>query len=507
MSGATFGAISEVLLPDDPLRSVERGLIGLTHWSRGRRRSTVLFEEVVPLESGDVVWDGEKGLLFGIRYKSRATQLANERGAGLCFLHTHPVRPGFLGSPRPSPEDLESDCRDLYALGRTLRSGVPLAAGILADNGRWSVRVYDFRFPATVAEAQTPGFGEASAVIRTVEAVRIVGPSLRKLATEVEVTGPAGSAGRVDLTASDSTVKLWGRAGQEMLAAVRVGLTGAGGVGGILAEHTARLGTGEQVIVDYDRLGRDNANRSQGALPEEIRGRARKAMVAARLARESATAPDFNAYPVIGSIVEAETIPDLLDCDIILNGADSPWARQVLDHLAYAHCILVVNGGTVVLGDLETGVTHAGKCEVSVTGPGHPCFFCSRVYTLEDVTDAQTDPMRRGLRRYVDGPVDLECQGEEPRGPSVIGANALVAGLMQLRLLALVLGTTPAAVVGTQRYHMLAGVMSWGAVRSCRPECRRAATIARGDSVHLPIGADLDRRLAERRWQAELPTD
>jgi molybdopterin/thiamine biosynthesis adenylyltransferase len=504
MSGDTFAAVSAVLQPDDPLRPPERGVIGLTHWSRGRRRATVLLERIVRPDPDEVVWDEKHGLLFSVRYKSRATECAAGSGAGLCFLHTHPARAGSRLHPAPSLEDLETDRRDLYALGRSLKQSVPLVAGILSDNGRWAARVYEFRFPSTVAEAGDPAYGESSEITHAIQAILVVGPSLRKLATEVAAAGPAGAAGRVDLAASDSTVQLWGQSGQEQLAAIRVGLTGLGGVGGILAEHTARLGVGGQVAIDYDRLGHDNANRSQGALPEEINGRARKADVAVRLARQSATAPGFEARAIIGSVVEKEVIPDLLDCDLILNAADSPWARQVLDHLAYAHLIPVVNGGTVIVGNAIDGATHSGKCEVTVAAPGHPCFQCSRVYTLEEVTEAQTHPARRGARRYIDGPINRESVEVEERGPSVIGANALVAGLMQLRLMALVLGTTPAAVIGTQRYHVSEGVLAWGVVRACRPECGRSESTARGDTVALPIGVDLDRREAEAAMSPEI---
>jgi molybdopterin/thiamine biosynthesis adenylyltransferase len=499
MSGETFAETLAVLLPDATSRPFERGLIGLTHWSLGHRRATVLLQSIVPQNEGDVVWDNNRGLVFSARYKSRAAECASKTGAGLCFLHTHPVRPGSNLHPIPSPEDLETDSRDLHALGRGLAHGVPLVAGILGENGRWSARVYEYRFPSTIAEARDPNCGEASAVTRAIQAIRVVGPGLRKLATEVEVTGPAGASGRVDLTATDSTVRVWGRVGQEQLAAIRVGLSGSGGVGGILAEHTARLGVGGHVTVDYDRLGHDNANRSQGALPEEVRTCAWKAAVAVRLAHQSATAPEFEASAVIGSVVEAEVIPYLLDCDIILNGADSPWARQVLDHLSYAHLILVVNGGSVVLGDSASGATRSGKCEVSVAGPGHPCFQCSRVYTLMEITEAQTHPALRGARRYVEGPLEVESEQTEERGPSIIGANALVAGLMQLRLQALTLGTTPEATTGTQRYHILEGIMAWSPIKACRVECGRAHTIAMGDTLALPLGVDLDRQQADRR--------
>jgi hypothetical protein len=81
---------------------------------------------------------------------------------------------------------------------------------------------------------------------------------------------------------------------------------------------------------------------------------------------------------------------------------------------------------------------------------------------------------------------------EAVRAPSMISANALVAALMQLRLQALALGTTPAVVVGTQRYHLLEGSMDAALRDACRDLCERNAITALGDLHPLRLGVDLD---------------
>jgi hypothetical protein len=188
-------------------------------------------------------------------------------------------------------------------------------------------------------------------------------------------------------------------------------------------------------------------------------------------------------------VVESDSIPYLLDCDIILNGADSPWARQVLDHIAYAHLVPVVNGGTELRG--VNGRLIAGKSEVSATGPGHPCFECSGVYDGPSVTEAMEHPSLRGQRGYLQ-----DASAAPVRAPSVISNNALVASLMELRLCAIALGTTPDAAVGTQRYDLLDGTLYWAATRACHPDCRKDELAGRGNNHSLPTGVDLDRRVA-----------
>lgn len=493
MTEMVMAGVQEVLLSNDFARPPERGLIGLLHTSSGRKRRTLLLRQIVMPQPGDVTFDEELGLLFSANYKSRACDLAAADGAGLIFLHTHPVWPGREASfPRPSPEDCESDPRDLFTLGMSLRTGAPLAAGIVSDAGRWSLREYTFKFPTTADEVRDPRFQWTAAVATYASAVRIVGPGLRKLPTEVRANGPAAAEGSIAPHEQDSSVRLWGDQGQCALASLRVGHAGAGGVGGILAEHTARLGVGEALFIDYDRLSLENRNRSQGATRDEAAAHVYKVHVAERLARESSTAPNFDTKAMVGSVVEADSTADLLDCDIILNAADSPWGRQVLDHLAFAHLIPVVHGGTLLTGDPLTGRVTAGKSEVSATGPGHPCSECVGVYTRREVSEAQEHPSARGRRRYVAITGAAETQLAELRAPSVIAFNAIVAGLMQLRLLAIALGTTSGAVVGSQRYHVLEGTMDWAVRKQCKPECLRVAATALGDQYELPTGTDLD---------------
>ncbi len=474
--------LHEILLPERP-RDPERGVIVVVHASTGERRRTLLLHRVIEPEEGDVVWSEEEGLVFSARYKSRALDIAApDDGAGLAFIHTHPTWPSFPGPPAPSDQDLESDARDLFHLGRSLSPNAPLLAGILRDNGRWSAREYKFQFPVTRAQVRDPDFGPDGGTCRAVDKVRIVGRRLRTVSCRHEIGHPS-----VADDAQDSSIRLWGEAGQRRLAELRVGLTGAGGVGGILAEHLARLGVGELVVVDFDLITRENLNRSQGATREDAERHAPKVHVAERLARMSATCPEFDVVAVRGSVVEAETIPYLLDCDIILNAADSPWARQVLDHIAFAHLIPVVDGGTLLVGDVESGNLVAGKSQVSTSIPHEQCLACAGSYTLDGVTEAQEAPELRGERGYVEGADDGPV-----REPSVISFNAIVAGLMQLRLQAIAVGTTPETSCGAQQYHPQQGVLHWKFGRACNDGCRPSSVIARGDSHRVPIGKDLD---------------
>jgi hypothetical protein len=123
---------------------------------------------------------------------------------------------------------------------------------------------------------------------------------------------------------------------------VSIGIAGLGGVGGIVAEYLARLGLGQLVLVDYDRLERENFNRSQGATRTEAARRIPKVKVYSRVAKASATAPRFKVVARRTSAAEEDGIRHLLDCDLLIGSADDAFARQVLDHVK--DCAAIVFG-------------------------------------------------------------------------------------------------------------------------------------------------------------------
>lgn len=362
----------------------ERGAIGVIVPSTGRRRTTYILREIVLPEEGDV-WFNGVGVMFSAEYRDRATSEASlAAGGGLIYLHTHP---GV--SAHPSGNDKRADAPELFAAGKHLGSDTPLATAIIAENERretdereWSVRAYEFNIPSTPEEVRDPDFSPGSAEITYATAVRLVGEQLEKLPTIASASGPRGATGNIDEEAQDSAIEFWTETQQQKFAGLRVGVPGCGGVGTWHAELLPRHGVGETVFVDFDRVKHANRNRMVDTTREDADNRIPKIDVAKRVAGRAATAPEFNVRTVFGSVVEHENtewkaVPDLLDCDVIINAADSHRARRVLDDLARAHCIPVIDGGTQLRTDATTTtLTDEAESVVGVTGPEHPCLEC-----------------------------------------------------------------------------------------------------------------------------------
>lgn len=461
----------------------ERGFLGEIHTGTGNVRRTLFLRKVIEQEPGWVGY-GSHGLSFSPKYFSRALDevAKSPLGTGVVIVHSHPFPTRTRHDPPgPSKPDLYYERRLLFQLARSLPAGAPTAAGILVSNGAWRIREYRWPRPQSAAEAASRRFGVDSAIFSDATAMRIVSPNgfaaLRYGSPEPPTP---------DAKTLDSTIRLWGKDGQMVLGGLRVGVAGLGGVGSILAEFLARLGVGELVLVDFDVVSAENLNRLIGAHRNEV-GKP-KVDYASRIAKAAATASPFNVRVFRGSVAEADGLERMLDTDVVMNAADSPLARQVLDHLSYAYEIPVIDGGTILLvQDSVEGIK--GKSQVSLAGPGHPCLECSGVYTQEEATMARENPSMLGPASYV-RPTGQNPRVEVPRAPSVISHNGLVASLMVQRLLSIALGFPPRSKRGQQRYYVEEGQLGWGPVDVCRVGCPKHTWVGMGDSHPVPVGID-----------------
>ena len=470
--------------PSDP----ERGFLAALYAASGTERRTLILGEIIEPLPNEVYWSPAKGLVMAHSYYSRAINRLQEMpGAGLINVHSHPGPRAGLAPPAPSPQDLDSDRNELGAVSRVLFPGRPIGAAIFSAGGGISAREYRFKRPTTRKEALR--FARKGPSILFGDRVRIVGRRLRLQEGDPHRKAPPRP---FDPVCTDSSILLWGERGQRLLSEISIGIAGLGGVGGIVAEYLARLGVGRLVLVDYDRLERENFNRSQGATRREAAHRIPKVKVYSRVTRAAATAPRFRVVAKRASAAEEDGIRNLLNCDILIGSADDAFARQVLDHASYAHLIPVIDGGTVLVSRPDSTIIAAGKCQIASSGVGHPCLECQGVYTREEATVARESA---SWGKYLDTDRSSLASEKELRAPSVICTNALVASLMVLRVLSIVLGTTPATTSGLQRYYLENGELQWGAIKECKPACRKNSFSGHGDSHHIPTGVDL-------RWEA-----
>lgn len=490
----------------------EQGVITHITRSTGDSRVSYIVEKVVPPETEGDVYVEDRSLHLSPAYRSRAKDpIEHDPRKGVAYFHSHP---GW--SAYPSPSDLRADPTRLQSDAERLGTDRPFAAGIIASRPRydtnepeWSFRAYDN------IDEEIPKRTEATAV-RILGSVLSQefrnGPYLEKIETAFSAQGPAGPGLGSGNVAQDSTLQLWGERGQAQLSGIRVAVIGCGGVGLLLAEQVARLGVGGAVFVDFDSLKEANRNRAYGSSRQDARDHIRKATLARDIAEDAATAPGFEARAVHGSIIEAANddyaaLGKVLDCDVILNAADPHWVQKVVDHLAYAHLIPVITGGTHLEFDQDTDeLTPSAQSTVATAGPGMACLHCLGAWKQGNrkagVVRDRKHPRDRadngGLYVTNDGPV-AEDGSDELRDPSVVTTNGLVASLMMERFHALGVGTTTSTFAGRQVYRPNTGQVQWLSTEGtrrvrCKDTCEKSQIVGLGDYANLYTGKDMDLR-------------
>jgi molybdopterin/thiamine biosynthesis adenylyltransferase len=356
MAGGVDQALAEHLLRADGQEDV---CFATWRPSTGRQRHTALIvEPVLPLQ-GERHIHGNAS--FESSYALRAAKLAAERDEGLVFIHSHPRGSGWQ---RLSETDARAEA-SIANLSREM-TGLPLVGMTLAAHDRsWSARVWD----------QGRGRDVSST---SCESVRVVGPHLRLSFNTALRPRPRPSSSQ------RRTVHAWGEDVQADLARLRVLVAGAGSVGLHIVESLARTGIEHIGVMDFDRVELVNLDRLTAATRLDARLRRPKIEVARRILSQAATAerPVHDLFET--SVCEPAGLEALLDFDLLFSCVDRPWPRHVMNTVAYADLIPVIDGGLRLESRRQGGMRNAYWSSQVVTA-GRPCLACIAQYDPGDV--------------------------------------------------------------------------------------------------------------------------
>ncbi|XYX63178.1 hypothetical protein ACAE71_03027 (plasmid) [Clavibacter nebraskensis] len=343
MASDVEAVMRDHLLRDDGQEDV---LIGTYVLSTGVERTTALIKTVILPRQGERLVHGNAS--FTGEYVLRASTEARQHGHGVVLLHSHP---GARGWQLLSKMDHETES-EYERVARSITKMPLLGMTLGGRDTSWSARFWFDRSNPTWAE------------------------SVRSVSNKLTVTWNDDLRRIPTVTRSQQrTVSSWGERAQASIARMRVLVVGGGSVGLDVAQRLAASGLATVGIMDFDAVETVNLDRMIGATRLDAALRRSKVDVAARLMTSAATAARFEVQRHEVSITDPVGVSIALDYDVIFSCVDSPWPRAVLNAIAYADLIPVIDGG-IALDTFSDGRMRNGIWRAHTLVPGRPCMAC-----------------------------------------------------------------------------------------------------------------------------------
>jgi len=415
----------------------------------GHNRSTGILSQIIFPEEGERNIHGNVGFLP--QYFERVLQIAGERKEGIAFLHSHPSE-GWQGM---SDDDVVAEKRMSPAVMAV--TDLPLLGLTLGTDGAWSGRFW------------LKDNGEKRKYDRNwCDTVRVIGKKLTITFNNFLLPPVFDAAKQL------RTISAWGSKTQEDISRLKIGIAGLGSVGSIVAEILARTGIANFTLIDFDAVEEKNLDRLTNVFKEDI-GRAKVLAVADGI-RRSATAPKVEINCCEYSICEKEGFETALDCDIIFSCVDRPWPRQVLNFIAYAHLIPVIDGGILVrTNKRNTNITGA-DWKAQTVGYKRSCLECLGQYKTKNAVLERSGMMDDP--EYIKG-LDKTVFFEAHE--NVFAFSSHLASMEVLQMLTLYIAPSDVDDVGQQMHHFVLGSMDVDRTKACHENCFFSSIIGRGD--------------------------
>ena len=203
-----------------------------------------------------------------------------------------------------------------------------------------------------------------------------------------------------------------------------VGVVGCSGTGSVLVELLARLGVGELVLVDPDRVEEKNLNRILGSSFADASEARLKVDVMGRVVASMGIGTKVTKVPA--RLQTAEAIDAVARCDVVFGAVDTLAGRSVLNRLSRYYCIPYFDVGVKLEARGDGSVDQVAGAVHYLQPDGSTLLdrgvFTQKRLEAENLKDEDPNAYEERLARgYIVG-ID------EDR-PAVISVNMLFASL------------------------------------------------------------------------------
>ncbi|MBI3995342.1 MAG: ThiF family adenylyltransferase [Nitrospirae bacterium] len=370
-------------------------------------------KDVVLLHECDLNFSFSSHSMLKLDALLRITNLARSRKLALVEAHSHPFTKNDV---RFSSIDVDG-LKEFAPYMLDDLPGFPYAATV------WGTESIDGIYWRSDKKTSNP-----------ISEVRVIGQNIKRIVTS---SGKKSASIRrenenvpEDMRYNRQILAI-GKDGQEKMSSVRVAIAGAGGIGSHVIQQLAYLGVKNFVVIDADNVEKSNLNRLVGATPSDI-GRP-KAWVMERMIRSIDGYETINVRIINRFIRDPDSVDALREADVIFGCVDNDGARLILNEIALAYLIPLIDCGVGI--EARNGeITEAGG-RVMLVHPDGPCLLCAKEVNYKeasnDLAPLEELEMRKKLG-YV--------SGEEVLSPSVISLNGTIASIACTEFIAMVTG-------------------------------------------------------------------
>ena len=292
------------------------------------------------------------------------------------------------------------------------------------------------------------------------------------------------------------TIETWGVAVQHDLEQLRIGIVGLGSVGAIVAEALARIGISQITLIDPDRIEPHNLDRFLYGTKNrvgEFKVRRVKREILAHTTNEN-----IQVRAIPDGIESSASYRQALDCDLLFSCVDTPVARDVLNHLAIANAIPVLDAGVAVELHPTNRSFESARWRSHIVIPGNACLRCTGQYTSSDVV-AELDGSLHDPS-YIQNLPESERPQRQNVFPFSLGCASMQTNLM-IRYL---IGTDWWPAIQRQEYRFVAG-RTTPSTSECRQHCTFIGKEGLGDN-QLPHYLRPPRTPREVAWLRKIRT-
>lgn len=406
ISGIHHRALKAHLFPGDGKEAVA---IALCRRARRQDLELLVVHDIVPIPYEQcrirtpyrVAWSGIA--------LEPILQRAMREGFAIAKIHSHPT-----GHEWFSDTDDTADAETFPSVFGWLDTDAPLASLIMLPDGRLVGRA-----------VREQGIGEPLDGIRLADHDFAFWQYVPDAADELPE-----HALRVIQTFGEGTYR--------MLRALRIGIVGASGTGSIVIEQLARNCVGRMVIVDPDHIEDKNLNRILNSTAGDVQAKMGKPAVQHRAieSMKLGTAVD----PHNNDLMKLDTLRALSTCDVLFGCMDSVDGRHVLNKLASAYLIPLIDVGVRLDADGQGNIDSIWSAIHTIL-PAGSSLMSRRVYSQGDLDAAflkRTNPIGYEEQRkigYIKGiRVDQPAVISVNMGAAAAAVNEFLARLHPFRV-------------------------------------------------------------------------